>query len=239
MTVYARNDLAYVFLSDAHEGCGNPHRRPVEHGAPVKQWALTCVQCEKFLSTDSCWATSLADLPETPDEIKGREDFTKRGATDRDNILAIAMAKLAGVELPQTIRQAISGVSPEVPAIAGKMICENGHDAEPGSKFCGECGRPMRRPPVAACGNGHEVAADSKFCPECGSSVNPAALDTPAIEPPAAPAARSATARVKPLKDWRVEDLRAEARNRGLADTGTRVEVLERIRQAQKVPQAA
>jgi hypothetical protein len=241
MTIYARNDLAYVHLSDAHGGCGQAHRRPVEHGAPVKQWQLTCAQCEVFLSKDDQWATSLADLPETPDEAKGREDFQKRGATDRDNVLALAMAKLAGVELPQTIRQAISGASPALPAIAGKMVCEAGHDADPGSKFCAECGRPMRRPAVAACPNGHQVGAEAKFCAECGSGVSPAAAVTPAIEPPAprAAAPRSTGPRVKPLKDWRLEDLRAEAQRRGLDDSGTRVEVLERIRRAQKVPQAA
>jgi hypothetical protein len=187
------------------------------------------------------FATSLADLPETPDETKGREDFAKRGATDRDNVLAIAMAKLAGVELPQTIRQAISGASPEIhAAIAGKMVCENGHDAEPGSKFCQECGGRMRQPVIAACPDGHPVAATAKFCSECGK---PALTAAPAIEPPPAPrparapAPRKAPAK-KPLRDMRAEDLRQIARDRGLSDSGSRLELIERIRTA-KVPQAA
>ena len=244
MSLYARADLASVTVSAAHGGCGNIHVRPAPGGNPVKVWKLDCALCETHLSKDDLWATSLADLPETPDETKGREDFAKRGATDRDNVLAIAMAKLAGVELPQTIRQAISGASPALPAIAGKLVCENGHDAEPGSKFCQECGAAMRLPRVAACSNGHEVGAEAKFCPECGSGLSPASLDTPAIEPPAtrvtsaAPAVREAAAKKKPIKDWKLDDLRAEARTRGLDDSGTRLEVLDRIRHA-RVPQAA
>ena len=124
------------------------HAREVTHGAPAKHFALTCSPCEGFLKerASDIWASTLADIAETPDETKGREDFQKRGATDRDNVLAIALAKMAGVELPQTIRQAISGASPALPAIAGIMVCEAGHDCEPGSRFCSECGSPMRRP---------------------------------------------------------------------------------------------
>ena len=238
--LFARNDLDFFKVPVESGGCGAPggHSRPVIEGAPVRPWRVECVDCEPFLREhlSDLFSLSEADLPETPDEVKGREDFAKRGATDRDNILAIAMAKLAGVELPQTIRQAISGASPALPAIAGVMVCEAGHDCEPGSKFCSECGSPMRRPPVAACPDGHPVAASAKFCGECGK---PAAANVAAIEPPAPPAApRSAGPRVKPMKDWRLEDLRAEAQRRGLDDTGTRVQVLERLR-AQKVPQAA
>ena len=140
---------------------------------------------------DPPWATTAADIPETPDETKGREDFAKRGATDRDNVLAVALAKLAGVELPQTIRQAIHGASPEIHAtIAGKLICAEGHDAEPGSRFCQECGSPVRQPAASVkCPQGHENAVTAKFCSDCGSPVQPVA----AIEPPAprtAPAPR-------------------------------------------------
>lgn len=241
MPVWARSDLASITVSVAHGGCGLVHTRPAPGGNPVKTWKLECGVCEPYLAKDPLFATSLADLPETPDETKGREDFAKRGATDRDNVLAIAMAKLAGVELPQTIRQAISGASPEIhAAIAGKMVCENGHDAEPGSKFCQECGGRMRQPVIAACPDGHPVAATAKFCSECGK---PALTAAPAIEPPPAPrparapAPRKAPAK-KPLRDMRAEDLRQIARDRGLSDSGSRLELIERIRTA-KVPQAA
>jgi len=243
--LFARNDVDFFSVPPESGGCGAPggHRRPVIEGAPVRPWRVECMACEPFLRDrlGDLFASSEADISETPDEIKGREDFQKRGATDRDNILAIAMAKLAGVELPQTIRQAISGASPALPAIAGIMVCEQGHDCEPGSKFCAECGSPMRRPVLAACPDGHPVAPTAKFCGECGQPVAlkaAAAIEPPAAVPPVPVAAAKAAPRVKPLKDMRAEDLKAIARSRGLDDSGTRVEVLERIRQA-KVPVAA
>jgi hypothetical protein len=244
MTLYARSDVMSVSVPIDSGGCNSQHSRPVINGAPVKPFALTCAPCESFLKerASDIWATTEADIPETPDEVKGREDFAKRGATDRDNVLAIAMAKLAGVELPQTIRQAISGASPEIhAAIAGKMVCENGHDNEPGSKFCQECGGRMRQPVIAACPDGHPMTPAAKFCSECGKPA--VVMTAPAIGPPAAPpAARTpkptGSARVKPMRDWRLEDLQAEARRRGVDPSGTRQVLLERMKRT-KVPQAA
>ena len=242
---FARSDVMGVNIGVESGGCGTQggHSRPVINGAPVRLWKLDCGPCSTALKDDPLWSTTEADIPETPDETKGREDFAKRGATDRDNVLAVALAKLAGVELPQTIRQAIHGASPEIHAtIAGKLICAEGHDAEPGSRFCQECGSPVRQPAASVkCPQGHENAVTAKFCSDCGSPVQPVA----AIEPPAprtAPAPRAPAARkppkTKPLRDWKAEDLKALARSKGLDDSGTRLELIERLRQP-KVPQAA
>ena len=182
---FARSDVMGVNIGVESGGCGTQggHSRPVINGDPVRLWKLDCGPCSTALKDDPLWSTTEADIPETPDETKGREDFAKRGATDRDNVLAVAMAKLAGVELPQTIRQAIHGASPEIHAtIAGKLICAEGHDAEPGSRFCQECGSPVRQPAASVkCPQGHENAVTAKFCSDCGSPVQPVA----AIEPPA------------------------------------------------------
>ena len=242
---FARSDVMGVNIGVESGGCGTQggHSRPVINGAPVRLWKLDCGPCSTALKDDPLWSTTEADIPETPDETKGREDFAKRGATDRDNVLAVALAKLAGVELPQTIRQAIHGASPEIHAtIAGKLICAEGHDAEPGSRFCQECGSPVRQPAASVkCPQGHENAVTAKFCSDCGSPVQPVA----AIGPPAprtAPAPRAPAARkppkTKPLRDWKAEDLKALARSKGLDDSGTRLELIERLRQP-KVPQAA
>ena len=242
---FALSDVMGVNIGVESGGCGTQggHSRPVINGAPVRLWKLDCGPCSTALKDDPLWSTTEADIPETPDETKGREDFAKRGATDRDNVLAVALAKLAGVELPQTIRQAIHGASPEIHAtIAGKLICAEGHDAEPGSRFCQECGSPVRQPAASVkCPQGHENAVTAKFCSDCGSPVQPVA----AIEPPAprtAPAPRAPAARkppkTKPLRDWKSEDLKALARSKGLDDTGTRLELIDRLRQP-KVPQAA
>ena len=243
--LFARNDVDFFNVPVGSGGCGAPggHRRPVIDGAPVRPWRVECVSCEPFLRErmSDLFASSEADVAETPDETKGREDFQKRGATDRDNILAIAMAKLAGVELPQTIRQSISGASPQIDAIAGKIVCRDGHDCEPGSVFCDECGSEMRPPAGNVCAEGHQNRAGAKFCATCRASLQPApaAIEPPAPRvPAAAPAVREAAAKKKPIKDWKLDDLRAEARTRGLDDSGTRLEVLDRIRHA-RVPQAA
>ena len=223
-------------------GCGTQggHSRPVINGAPVRLWKLDCGPCSTALKDDPLWSTTEADIPETPDETKGREDFAKRGATDRDNVLAVALAKLAGVELPQTIRQAIHGASPDIHAtIAGKLICAEGHDAEPGSRFCQECGSPVRQPAASVkCPQGHENAVTAKFCSDCGSPVQPVAAIGPPPVPAAKPAARRPAPKTKPLRDWKAEDLKALARSKGLDDTGTRLELIDRLRQP-KVPQAA
>jgi Double zinc ribbon/SAP domain len=196
-------------------------------GAPVRLWELTCPPCEAYLAkfNPDLWAGVISEIGETPDEEKAREDFQKRGALDRDQIMALAMAKLAGVELPETMRRPISGLAPHVPVISGQLECADGHPNEPGMKFCGDCGMPLRAAP-RLCPDGHEVAAKMRFCGECGQPVD--AL--PALEAPLVPAARSAV--VKRMKDMRSEDLKRLARDRGLDDSGTRTQLLERLRAA-------
>lgn len=232
MSLYARADLASVTVSAAHGGCGQgPHTRPAPGGNPVAVWKLDCVQCEKHLRTDPLWSATVSEIPETPDEKLTREDWEKRGIKDRDNVLALALGKLAGVELPETLR--MPELTAQAQAIAGKLVCETGHDCDPGSKFCPECGAAVRRTiPVAACPQGHQVAAGSRFCPECGSPVlHPAAIGAPAPAGHDAPEPQNGV-RKKPLKDWRAEDLKALARDRGLDDSGTRTELLGRLRAA-------
>ena len=58
-----------------------------------------------------------------------------------------------------------------------------GTEAEPGQKFCGECGSPLARA-CAVCGSANPPG--HKFCGECGAALGdaaaPAARDTPAVE---------------------------------------------------------
>lgn len=238
MSIYARADLASVTVSAAHGGCGQVHTRPAPGGNPVAVWKLDCAACENHLRHDALWSATVSEIPETPDEKLTREDWEKRGIKDRDNVLALALGKIAGVELPETLRMPIAGQQPHIPAIAGMLVCAQGHDCEPGSKFCAECGGPVRMPaPVASCPQGHRVAVTAKFCPECGNPIIvPSAV---AIEPPAAPARQQKAApapgngaRKKPLKDMRLTDLQARARDKGLDDTGTRADLLARLRAA-------
>jgi ribosomal protein S27AE len=234
MPVYAREDLASVTVSAAHGGCGSVHIRPAPGGNPVAVWKLDCAACEVHLKSDGLWASTVSEIPETPDSKLQREDWEKRGVKDRDNVLALALGRLAGVELPETLR--MPELAQHATAIAGKLVCEAGHDCEAGSKFCPECGAAVRRTiPVAACPQGHQVAAGSKFCPECGNAIVVAsrpAIEAPAAAVPDAAPAPANGARKKPLKDMRAADLKVLAREKGLDDTGTRADLLARLRAA-------
>jgi hypothetical protein len=150
MTVYARNDLAAVTISEAHGGCNQAHARPAPGGVPAATWELHCDKCEDFLRHDPLWSVTSVEIPETYDETKARENFEKRGAKDKDAILTLALARLAGIgqdELPESLTRMISGVPAHVPA---EMECPQGHGQPAGRKFCAECGSPMHGAPAAA-----------------------------------------------------------------------------------------
>lgn len=150
MSVWARSDLAYVFVSEAHRGCGSPHSRPVVNGAPVQPWRLDCEPCADHLRNDPMWSATAVEIPETYDEGKARENFEKRGAKDKDAILTLALARLAGIEsseLPESLTRMISGVPAHVP---GQMVCPSGHGNPPGKAFCGDCGQAMHGAPAQA-----------------------------------------------------------------------------------------
>ena len=119
------------------------HSRPVRNGSPIYPWKFDCVPCEPELNTD-LWSATVAEIPETYDEKAEREDWDKRGAQDRDAIMPLLLAKLAGVDpaqLPESLTRAISGTNLHIP---GVMECPKGHAQPSGQDFCGKCGTPMR-----------------------------------------------------------------------------------------------
>jgi hypothetical protein len=57
-------------------------------------------------------------------------------------------------------------------AIAQTAHCQkDGTLANPGTKFCPECGSPMVQPAVDSCPACGREAHGAKFCPECGTKV--------------------------------------------------------------------
>ena len=149
MTIYSASNIMAVNLSEAHGGCGSLHARPVRNGAPDKLWKLDCVMCENHLRTDPLWSASIAEIPETYDEKREREDWDKRGAQDRDAIMPLLLARLAGVDpaqLPESLTRAIGGTNLHIP---GVMECPKGHAQPSGQDFCGKCGTPMHEAVVA------------------------------------------------------------------------------------------
>lgn len=213
MTMWARSDVCAINISAAHGGCATPggHRRPVEHGAPVKTWALDCPPCEDHLRKDAgrtvgaTWSVTDVEIPETYDETKRRERNEKTGKLDRENQLAGAMIELGKLgSLPEAIAQALASLAGGVPALAGQMVCPDGHAQPAGQKFCGQCAAPMRQPAAKAA------------LPAAGSAAEPSG-------------ARAAGQRLPRLRDASKDDLMALARERGLDDAGTRPELIARL----------
>ncbi len=110
----------------------------------MKLWALTCVQCEAFLANDPLWAGTVADIPETHDELSEREDYEKRGANDIQTMMALALTRMTGGEVPDTVARMIDGSKLHLPAQVKVLCPAHGHANPPGMKFCGECAAPMR-----------------------------------------------------------------------------------------------
>ena len=144
MTVYSRSDVAAISISQAHGGCGVSHSRPVVQGAPAKLWALTCVQCEDHLRNDPLWSGTVADIPEPRDAESAREDYEKRGANDIQTMMALALTRMTGGEVPDTVARMIDGSKLHLPAQVKVLCPPHGHANPPGVKFCGECAAPMR-----------------------------------------------------------------------------------------------
>jgi hypothetical protein len=206
MTVHARSDIAAVSISQQHGGCGEVHSRPVHGGAPVKVWALTCGQCETVLAKDSNWSVTLAELPETPDEIVLREDRAKRAEQDRlDNFN----------QLPEHLAKALA------PLVA--QIASAGYGSIP------QAIAAMDR----LCRNGHRNAADAKFCSSCGSSMAEGVPSDHAPDPAPEPEL-SATRPVLPdnIEDLPMPQLRALAAELGVATTRSKAEQVALIKEA-------
>jgi hypothetical protein len=201
MSVFARSDLASVSVSAAHGGCGEVHTRPAPGGIPVQPWRLDCETCANYLRSDPHWSVTSAEIPETHDEGKSREDFEKRGAKDKDAILTLALARLAGIpssELPESLTRMISGRPAHIP---GVLECPAGHGNPAGQKFCGQCGDPM-----------------SGLVPQ-------ASLPAPPAERPAG----SRGQRPRRLREARLDELQALARGQGLSVAGTRADLISRL----------
>lgn len=212
MTVYGRSDLAAVTISEAHGGCGETHSRPVEHGAPVKIWALDCPRCEDHLRHDPHWSATTAEVPETYDEQKKRERDEKSGKLDRENQLAAALIELGKLgQLPQALGQVLAPLLGSSPVLlAGQMECPQGHAQAAGMKFCGECGSPMSAPVTKAALNGAQ----------------------PHAEPSAAASLQRHGSRPLRLQDLRLDELQAVARARGLESGGVRKDLVRRLKTA-------
>lgn len=154
MTIFAPSDFVEVSVpADDRGGCGERHQRPVGlDGRPVQPWALSCPACEPYLlKVDDRWSKTIEEIAETFDEKKAREHFETRGIRQRDALLSVAMARMAGVnEIPPAVAKMLGSVPAHV-TISGQLLCPDGHaSALPGQRFCGQCGKPLSSPAAVA-----------------------------------------------------------------------------------------
>jgi hypothetical protein len=214
MVLYAASNVMAVTVPAEAGGCvpTATHSRPVLNGVPVHPWGLECPPCEDFLRLHQSdqWSATLAEVPETYDETKAREDFEKRGARDKDALMTLIMAKSVGIDpsqLPESLTRMITGMPLHIP---GVLECPAGHASPAGQRFCGECGTPM------------------------SGTVAKAALEAPE-RPLAAPAAGARVAageKKRRISDLRLDELQAVAVNRGLPAAGTRRDLIQRLKAA-------
>ena len=151
MTMYAPSDIHSLSVSvDGHGGCGETHNRPLDAaGNPVQPWGLTCPPCEEFvLKFDPRWSRTIDGITETYDEKLSREAFEQKGVRSRDALMAIAMARMAGIhEIPPGVAKMIGTLPAHVP---GVVLCGRSHENTPGSRFCRSCGEALSAPAPAA-----------------------------------------------------------------------------------------
>lgn len=209
MTLFARSDVMSVALSRDHGGCGATHSRPVTHGSPAKVWALSCPACENHLRKDPHWAADTEEIPETPDEAKLRELQEKRGEKNIAASLQTSIASLASSQegmqkLMAIMTTALAGINPEVTKALTALTSS------------------PEEPPVGATkDNPTGVASPNRT--QVSSVTSEAAELVPDLLEDDEPVN---------LSKLTVKDLRALARDRGVADTGNRAQLLERLTQA-------
>jgi hypothetical protein len=162
----------------------------------------------------------LSELPETYDERLSREDFDKRGARDRDNVLALALARLAGVELPESLLRPITGNMPHIPTTGGDdgvaLAALKARIAELEGELAGKATQAAQEPPAAA---------PEPPPPAAVTVAPPPAVSPP--EPPQEPAERAPTNRE--IRDMKRADLVTLAGQRGLPVTGSRADLIGRL----------
>jgi len=225
MAVFARSDVMSVSLSESHGGCGAVHSRPVTRGVPDKVWALSCPRCENHLRSDAHWASMLADVPETPDEVRVREDVEKRGVRDRDTrndammeSLTTSLAMLTqlvaqGVKLPPDVQERAA----ELTAALHPDFPGADPDADPDTEV-GQVPAPEGEPQDEGAAEGVEAA-------EGGGESTPDADDSSGAEN----ASTGELPAPSTLQKMLLGDLQVLARERGVDDSGTKADIIARL----------
>ena len=133
-------------------------------------------------------------------------------------MMALALGKIAGVDIPDSLTRVTSGQKAHIPVVA----CPGGHANPAGVKFCGECGRPMHGPAPAVA-----AAADDPG-PALGAPSVEYAVDSYTVDDVPLPDEPAAAA-PPDLAALPYSKLKQLAVTRGLSGKGTKPELIERL----------
>lgn len=219
MSLYARSDV--MALSLGEHGCGATHTRPVTHGAPSKVFQLDCPPCESHLRGDRrqkklvyekdgktgqiLRQARVADgdpmWSSTPDSAPLTPDET------RTNEVRSERGRMQ-IEMLQALA-ALRSTGVEVPPEAMWLL----ERELPAGVLKG----------TIVCASGHDVAAGTKFCPECGISMAAKAAIGSSGED------AESSGPVLDLAKLHPQSLKKLCRERGLADKGSKDELIARL----------
>jgi hypothetical protein len=202
MKLYDRSDVMSVGVSPNAGGCGQTHSRPVVDGAPSKVFELDCPQCSNALVGDTQWTKHSDDLPKTPDEQAKLDEEAKRGLLSNKADLASGIA--------DGISQGLSSMT----------SCRNCGKMNFSGKFCGECGKKLGAPAEA------DDDQSDQSDPAIGEnkSADQEQLKQRLEEQ------KSAETEPTDYDSINLRTLRKMARDEGLDDTGTKDEVIARLK---------
>ena len=92
-----------------------------------------------MLKDDPLWAGSVSEIPETPDEVRVREDRDKRGAKEQSEATGVALEELA--KMPGILEALTALVAGQKVTVAVVEPCRDcGTSVTAGQRFCPECG---------------------------------------------------------------------------------------------------
>ena len=210
MVLHARSDIQGAIIPVSSGGCGELHSRPVTDGAPAKAWQLDCPRCCAVLKDDPLWAGSVSEIPETPDEVRVREDREKRGSRDQEQATGAALEELA--KMPGILEALTALVAGQKVAVAPVVPCRDcGTSVTGGQRFCTECGaRDPAEAGLVPNAPSQEFAVDSHMV-----------ADVPLPDEPPADELDLAALPYSKLKQLAV--------TRGLSGKGTKPELIERL----------
>ena len=188
IVLYARADVSYVCVPKESGGCGEPHRRPVIHGAPSPVFKLECQGCENYLRADiaragnkrvrtvnsdhgmkleerylGLWGASPDTIPESPDEEKRREFMTQKTVTQNASTQTEAFGRIA---------DALAG-NTELIAKLAEMVAGQ-HAFGPGSPILPvpvDTDEPAPEPRQWQYPFGSVPAAEAHACLDCGVAI--------------------------------------------------------------------